>query len=66
MIQKIMETSDPVLQKKCGRMVKNFDIDVWKPQARDIVKKANLAKVCKKESLKGNYKVVNCRIEYLF
>lgn len=45
MAKEIMNTSNPVIQKKCGRRVKNFDADVWNKRSQVIVKEANIAKV---------------------
>ncbi|KAL8583798.1 hypothetical protein ACOMHN_036433 [Nucella lapillus] len=44
MAKKILATSNPVEQKRCGRKVKNFDKDVWNSRSKQIVKNANLAK----------------------
>ena len=36
-LDKILETTDPLTTKRLGRQVSNFDDDVWKAAARDIV-----------------------------
>jgi len=43
--QKIMLTDKPQTQKMLGRKVKNFDGSLWNRVCKDVVKKANLAKV---------------------
>lgn len=40
----IMETPLPREQKALGRTVKNFNIDIWKTVARDVVFRANMVK----------------------
>lgn len=40
-----MQASDPKIQKKLGRTVKNFDEQIWNGKCREIVKKGNIAKV---------------------
>ena len=47
----IMETSNPVHQKRLGKLVKNFDLSVWQGAVSDILKtgleaKFNQAKHC--------------------
>lgn len=41
----IMNTSDPLTQKKLGRQVKNFDKGTWGHKSVAVVTKGNLAKV---------------------
>lgn len=43
--KKIMSTSEPNVQKRFGRLVKNFDGEVWNKVCMDVVKTANMAKV---------------------
>ena len=46
MASKILESSDPKIQKELGRRVRNFDPSVWSDHCDDIVKLANYIKVC--------------------
>ena len=45
MANKILESSDPKIQKELGRRVRNFDPSVWSDHCDDIVKLANYIKV---------------------
>ena len=36
-LDNILDTADPLTTKRLGRQVSNFDDDVWKAAARDIV-----------------------------
>tara|TARA_Y100000034_G_scaffold125150_2_gene174323 strand:+ start:2916 stop:3398 length:483 start_codon:yes stop_codon:yes gene_type:complete len=51
-LKKIMATSSPKEQKALGREVKNFDAGKWNAVAKDVVKKANLAKFRQNPKLK--------------
>ena len=42
---KILESTDPKVQKELGRRVRNFDPSVWSDHCDDIVKLANYIKV---------------------
>ena len=42
---KILESTDPKIQKELGRRVRNFDPSVWSDHCDDIVKLANYIKV---------------------
>ena len=46
MASKILESTDPKIQKELGRRVRNFDPSVWSDHCDDIVKLANYIKVC--------------------
>lgn len=48
---KIMKTNDPLIHKKLGRSVKNFDCIRWNTYARAIVYVGNLAKFTQNPSL---------------
>src|SRR5690606_16334478 len=48
----IMNTADPREQKALGRLVPNFDADVWNAHAYDIVKWGNYYKCIQDETLK--------------
>lgn len=56
----IMDTDDPATQKKLGRLVENFDVDVWqdddtpngKPLCWNIVYRGTIAKFSQNEQLK--------------
>ena len=52
MATKILHTKDPGMQKKLGRQVQNFDVEVWNEKCRDIVKKGNKAKFSQNPELK--------------
>jgi len=52
--KKIMFSLNPSSQKKYGRKVKNFDVDIWNTYAKDIVYKANYAKFTQNDYLKEN------------
>lgn len=41
---KILNSTIPWEQKRLGRLVKNFDLDIWNLHARDIVARGNYAK----------------------
>ena len=43
--KRIMATTEPNVQKRFGRQVKNFDGEVWNRVCMEVVKKGNLAKV---------------------
>lgn len=47
----IMESCDPMAIKKFGRTVKNFNVDVWERNCREIVKKGNFAKFSQSNQL---------------
>lgn len=51
MKKKILESKNPMEQKKCGRQVQNFDENVWNAHCDDIVREASVAKVIKKYSM---------------
>lgn len=58
--KEIMETSSPRVQKDIGRLVRDFDIDVWEeieenaqPRCWNIVYKGNLAKFTQNPGLKA-------------
>lgn len=40
----IMKSENPARQKRLGRLVKNFNKDLWESVARDVVYRANYAK----------------------
>ena len=42
----IMKSTNPVIQKRLGRHVQNFDLEVWKTKSVEVVKQATEAKVC--------------------
>ena len=41
---KIMDATNPKIQKRFGRNVRNFDIDQWNAISRDVVFRGNVAK----------------------
>ena len=43
--KKILSTDNPILQKKLGRQVENFDKDVWGHKSVEVVKKGSEQKV---------------------
>lgn len=43
-VMKILQSMDPREQKKLGRNVRGFDVEVWAPVAKDLVYAGNLAK----------------------
>jgi predicted NAD-dependent protein-ADP-ribosyltransferase YbiA (DUF1768 family) len=43
--EEIRQAKDPMIQKKLGRQVKNFDAQIWNEKCREIVKQGNMAKV---------------------
>lgn len=49
--QKILSTHDPSKQKALGRIVKNFDPDVWSKESKVIVYVGNLAKFTQNKEL---------------
>lgn len=51
-LEKIMETTNPAVQKKWGRKVKNFNKNKWEEMAKKIVFKANYAKFTQNEDCK--------------
>jgi ribA/ribD-fused uncharacterized protein len=48
----IMETDDPQVQKKAGRLVQNFDQTKWDEVCQDVVFATNLAKFSQNPKLK--------------
>uniref|UniRef100_A0A0B6YSJ9 NADAR domain-containing protein n=1 Tax=Arion vulgaris TaxID=1028688 RepID=A0A0B6YSJ9_9EUPU len=52
MKKKIMSSDNPVLQKKFGRQVKNFEKDVWNQEAEKVVKTSTRAKFDQNEDLR--------------
>jgi ribA/ribD-fused uncharacterized protein len=48
----ILNQEEPKEQKKLGRLVKNFDEDIWNKIADSIVYEANLAKFSQNQDLK--------------
>lgn len=49
--KKVMEASDPSVQKKLGREVKPYDEDKWNAVAKEVVYKGNLAKFTQNKML---------------
>lgn len=49
---KIMKETDPKIQKKLGREVKNFNADEWEKIATDVVFQGNVYKFSQNEKLK--------------
>ena len=49
--EKVMKTKSPKEQKALGRLVKNFDKDVWEAKCKDIVYEANYAKFTQDKDL---------------
>ena len=45
MAKSILDTSNPVEQKRFGRKVRNFDKDRWAQRAVEVVREASRAKV---------------------
>ncbi len=43
-LKNIMDTSDPKEQKKIGRSVRGFNLQIWNAVARDVVYRGNSAK----------------------
>jgi len=41
----ILESHSPRDQKALGRRVRNFDVEVWNANCKEIVKTGNMAKV---------------------
>lgn len=52
-LDQILKTSDPRKQKALGRVVKNFDADVWNAQAKTIVYRGNIAKFTQNDKIKN-------------
>lgn len=50
----IMKESDPLLIKKLGRKVKNFDENIWSENCRRIVEDGNYLKFTQNEDLKDH------------
>jgi len=48
---KIMKSNDPETQKKLGRSVKNFNIDIWNKNAKKIVFRNNYYKFTQNKNL---------------
>ena len=57
MEEKIMATSNPKEQKAFGKQVMGFDKDKWESVARDIVKRANIAKFSQNPNLVNAFEV---------
>ncbi len=57
MRQKIMTTDSPNKQKQFGKQVKGFDKDTWENVAKDIVKRANIAKFTQNPELMVAFEV---------
>lgn len=54
MLAKIMASRDPYAQKmEYGRYVRNFDVDVWNSNAREIVYQGNVAKFGQNKDIKA-------------
>lgn len=51
-LNKILSTNDPKKQKKLGRLVKNYNENLWNNIRFDVVVKGNYAKFSQNESLK--------------
>lgn len=49
---RILEETNPKVQKALGRQVKNFDVDVWNAVSRDVVYKGNYLKFTQNPNLK--------------
>lgn len=50
--EKIMNSTDPSIQKSWGRKVENFDKDKWEEVAKEVVFDANCAKFMQNEDCK--------------
>ncbi|XP_041358861.1 N-glycosidase YbiA-like [Gigantopelta aegis] len=50
--EKILQATNPVVQKRLGRKVRNFELDVWKKKCEEIVKRATEQKFSQNEDLK--------------
>ena len=48
----IMNETDPSKHKKYGRMVKNYNDNIWNAKRKDVVLKGNMAKFSQNEDLK--------------
>lgn len=60
--EKIMQSSHPNEYKKLGRMIKNFDENIWNENRCSIVIKGNTAKFSQNEALKNFLIGTNKRI----
>ncbi len=60
--EKIMNASHPSEYKKLGRMIKNFDENIWNENKCDIVIKGNIEKFSQNEELKNFLKGTGKRI----
>ena len=49
----IMTSTNPRIQKKIGKRVKNFDKDIWEAVARDAVYRSNMAKFTQNPELQS-------------
>lgn len=49
--EKIMEAKSPVQQKALGKLVKNFDLNLWQQNCKLIVYRGNLTKFCQNPAL---------------
>ena len=47
----ILDSDDPIAQKRHGRAVKNFDLNAWNAAAKDIVFRGNVAKFIQNSDL---------------
>ncbi len=50
--EKIMNSHEPVIHKRVGRNVKNFNADIWNTVCEEIVKRGNKAKFSQNPDLK--------------
>jgi ribA/ribD-fused uncharacterized protein len=50
--RKIMATKKPNEQKLLGRLVRDFDLELWNEKAKDIVYQGNMAKFSQSQHLK--------------
>lgn len=51
-LEKILSSSSPALAKKLGRLVKNFDPEIWGKECFEIVFRGNLAKFDQNKAFK--------------
>ena len=51
-VERIMESIEPRTQKKLGRKVKGFNLDLWKERAREIVYQGNMLKFKQDDDLR--------------
>lgn len=51
-LQRILESTDPKVAKAIGKLVKNFDDDVWTANCRRLVTEGNVAKFSQNEDLR--------------